>query len=199
MTEIDKDKAEHHEQWKAKIYEEYLGDNGKKLRRIALSQCGRFLQNGNINEADYMSVANETLWKAVEAYDGTKNDNFQAFLSMCLHNRLINEFNRIQSISQITVSTKTTPIETSDDGEIGLAEILTDNKRTEDCINPYGLSDQMFDYVSSFYGMYREIIDMFIEGCTEDEIIEILHLTRRQFADCMNKLRSHKHIALIGN
>lgn len=179
---------------------EYLGNSMKKLRRLAMKQCGRYLQNGNLNEQDFMSTANMVFWETVRKYDENKGNTYQQYLASCLHRRFIDVFDNIQKKSNVRVSTKTVPIDASENEDgIGLDEILHDDRLTEDCINPFDLSDGVFNYVSSFCGIYRDIIELILRGYTEDQIMEILHLTRRQYGDCMAKLRSSKHTLLIRN
>lgn len=191
MTETER------EAWKDATFHEYLDNNMQKLRKVAWSQCGRFLQNGTVNQDDYMSVANMTFWRAVETYNEERNDSFQAFLTVCLHNKINSEFLRIQNCAAVSVSTQTVPIESSTQEEIGLDEILPADDLTENCIDEYNLRDDVYDYVHSFFGLYRNILDLIMEGYTEDEIQAKLNLSRRQYADCMTKLRSRKHTALV--
>lgn len=180
------------------IYEDYLGNGMKKLRKLAWGVCGTYLQNGNVNENEFMSMANWTFWKAIKRYDPSRNDNFEAYLVICLKKKFSTVFGHIKKRANVTVSTQTTPIESATQEDLGIEETkLVSDDLTEDCINRYALSDGAFNYVNSFCGIYRAVLELIMDGYTEDQIMEILHLTRRQYGDCMAKLRSSKHTLLM--
>ena len=77
----------------------YCENDMRLLKRISNSIFRRF--NEPIAESDYddfYSLANETLWKAYNAYDPDMGTSFDGFLRSCLENKFKSELTRRRHI-----------------------------------------------------------------------------------------------------
>lgn len=179
---------------KAVLYDRYLGNGMKRLKSVTMSQVYKFNSNSNMNLDDFYSIANMTFWQVIETYDDTKSVNFDGYLARCLHNKFLSELTKLNNNAPITASEQSVPIDAVREDCLGLAETIDSGECTEDCINEYGLTDKAFAYVNSFHGIYKKVLLMIMDGTTDCDIMKILGITRREFNDVMDKLKSYKYI-----
>ena len=185
------------EQEKRRLYEEYTADDMKKLKGIVLSQVRKFCGDANLHWDDYFSIANMTLWRVIECYDETKCNNFYAFLVDCLRRKIKTELTKINNNASVSTSTKTISFDFVNDGGLVLAETIDSKKSISDALDRYHLSEFALEYVEQFDGQARTVIEMIMEGYSNDEIQKLLKLSRREFDDIMTKLKSYKNSAVL--
>lgn len=185
------------EQEKRRLYEEYTADDMHKLKSITLSQIRKFCGDANLHWDDYFSIANMTLWKVIESYDEEKCDNFYAFLVDCLRRKIKTELTRINNNATVTTSTKTVSFDAVNADGVVLAETIDSKKTIGDELDHRKLSENAWSYVNQFDGNARKVVEMIMDGFSNDEIQKLLNLSRREFDDLMMKLRSYKNSAIL--
>lgn len=185
------------EQEKRRLYEEYTADDMKKLKRIVLSQIRKFCGDSNLHWDDYFSIANMTLWRVIECYDETKCNNFYAFLVDCINRKIKTELTKINNNACVSTSTKTVSFDFVNDDGVALAETIDSKKGIGDAIDRYHLSEFALEYIKQFDGQARTVVEMIMEGYSNDEIQKLLNLSRREFDDIMTKLKSYKNSAIL--
>ena len=185
------------EQEKRRLYEEYTADDMRKLKQITLSQVTKYCGDANLHWDDYFSIANMTLWRVIETYDETKCNNFYAFLVDCLRRKFKTELTKINNGASVSTSTKTVSFDNVSDDGLVLAETIDSNERIEDRLDRRKLSENALTYVKQFNGNSRYVIEMIMDGYSNDEIQKALNLSRREFDDIMIGLRTYKNSSVL--
>lgn len=185
------------EQEKQRLYLEYTADDMRKLKNITLNQIKRYCGDANLHWDDYFSIANMTLWRVIESYDETKCDNFYAFLVDCIRRKIKTELTKINNNASVSTSTKTVSFDHVTDEGVALAEVIDSKKTISEELDCRKLSENAWSYVNQFDGNARKVVEMIMDGYSNEEIQDLLTLSRRDFDDIMIKLRTYKNSAVL--
>ena len=185
------------EQEKWQLYEEFTADDMRKLKQIVYSQVKRYCGDSTLHLDDYYSVANMTLWRVIETYDEEKCDNFYAFLVDCIKRKIKTELTKINNKMAVSTSTKTISFDMENEDGLNLTELIDSQKKVDDCIDERNLSENAYAYVKQFDGVALKVVEMIMDGFSNNDIQRILKLTRRDFDDVMTKLKSYKNSAIL--
>lgn len=186
------------EERKMEIYEKYSRNNMSKLKSVTKMILDKFGGIYDLHNDDFYSIANQTLWQATENYDETKNDNFEAYLIICLRKRFMSFLTKINKTAAVSTGRAALCIDFKNEDGSSIGEIIPSSVDVErSALDKYGLSENVLNYVNSFYGNSRKVIDLYLDGYSNEEIIRKLNLNRREFNDIQTKLRSYKHAHLL--
>lgn len=168
----------------------------------------------NLDYDEYYSIANETLWKTIETYDGEKCDNFHAFFVDCLKRKFFTYF-RDQNSRK-----KRNPDATLQENELEIKRKYGNTFVSLDAVTPDGVN--LSEVISSDYNLENEVIDgieeysdklrkyflklskkqikvakLLIDGYSASEIISILKISNKEYMDCMSAIKKHSNIKIL--
>lgn len=179
------------------LYSEYLGDGMKKLKQIVLPLIRRYCSDANLHWDDFLSACNYGFRGIVESYDETKCDNFYAWAVDCFKRKIKTELTKINNSAAVTASTQTVPLDAETDESVNIRETVGVNDSVDHVLDRYELSEPVYEYVKSFQGIQRKIVELIMEGFSIDEIRVALNLSRRELNDAMDVIRSVKHTQIL--
>lgn len=169
------------------ILEPYCEDDMRLLKRISNSIFRRF--NEPLAEADYddfYSLANETLWKAYNAYNPNMGVGFDGFLRSCLENRFKSELTRRHRNKRI-IDRFTVPLDAvNEDGEdcCLLDFIPSDFDTFEEAVKEDGgqYRDRIHQYIARLSNQQIAILNLLMDGYRPNEIHRMLGISPKRYA-----------------
>ena len=181
-----------------KEIEDYFKGNAQKLHTVV----DKVLKRLNFHDVDtesYYSLAHEIFYNSLNYYDETKS--FNKFIYSCLYKKFCTEMTR--SCRQKRQADKNgisidTPI--GDDENSTLGDILADKNTVEKEIfeeKEIGYSKEMRQYLERLSILQREVLHLISIGYTPDDIIEELHINKKQYDDCYNAIHSYRNISIL--
>lgn len=179
----------------------YCENNMAKLRTIAYPI---FIKYGGITPKDYddfYSEANKTVLSAVRIFDNSKGDDFEKFLKGCLSRKfktLMTRRNRNKRIADRTCVSLDTPI--GDENGSTLADMLPSGfDIDEELAEEIGISSgsKMEKYLEKLSKKQRQVAGYLSEGYKPSEIKELLHISEKEYSDCMMAIRAYKNIKIL--
>lgn len=178
---------------------EYYANNAQKLRNKVDKILTKF---GGLSQKDYddfYSLANEVFTDVLKRYDNSKD--FDGFLYSCLLNKIKTEMtsrNREKRKADRMAVSIETPI--GEDGNITIGELIPDNTIIEEVIfkkNVEVYGEKTLIYLSRLSNLQKMVLNLTIIGYSPKEIIEELHITSKQYADCNAAIHSYKNISVL--
>ena len=180
------------------IISTYYKDNAKKLRMMVDKIIFK-LHFHDVNPDDFYSLANEIFFNILNTYDNTKS--FDGFLYSCLMKKFKTEMTRRgrkkRQGDRNTISIDT-PI--GDDENSTIKDILSDKKTIEDGYfgeNEETYSKEMTEYLSRLSVLQKEVLRLTSIGFTPNEILQELHINKKQYEDCYNAIHSYRNISIL--
>lgn len=205
------------EKQKREIYEEYSANNMKKMRQIIYKTFSMFGGLYQMDFDDFLSRANLELWHIVESFDDTVGVPFEAYLRKRIPLKIMqektyvgrdrrtqylrdkngekikDEFGRYIEIQKIYMDAP------SEDG-VDLSEKLPSAFNLEEELienSDEQFSEKMKKYLSKLSKKQRAVATLLSEGYKPDEIREILHITNKQYTDCIMAIRSYDNTKIL--
>lgn len=179
----------------------YCGNNMARLRQIAYPI---FVKFGGITPKDYdefYSEANKTVLSAVRIFDNSKGDDFEKFLKGCLSRKfktLMTRRNRNKRFADRMCVSLDTPI--GDENGLTLADMLPSGFDLEsELAEEIGISSdsKMEKYLEKLSKKQRQVAGYLSDGYKPSEIKELLHISEKEYSDCMMAIRSYKNIKIL--
>lgn len=129
---------------------------------------------------DYYSIAGTTLWYCEEHYDENRNNNFNNYLIDSLHRKFKSQItyrNRQKRGGGLEEVSLDQPIDCEEDITIGDMLVGDDGdfEIDGDCSI---LTDR---YLKSLTPMQKKVAELFMQGCNEQDIKEILGLSNDRY------------------
>ena len=183
--------------------EPYCENDMRLLKRISNSIFRRF--NEPIAESDYddfYSLANETLWKAYNAYDPDMGTSFDGFLRSCLENKFKSELTRRHRqkriIDRFTVSLDAV----NEDGEdcCLLDFIPSDFDTFEEAVGETDggqYHDRIRQYIARLSNQQIAILNLLMDGYRPNEIHRMLGISSKRYAENLKAMRSYENIKIL--
>lgn len=181
--------------------EYYCGNNMAKLRQLSYPL---FIKFGGITPKDYdefYSEANNTIIGVIKMYDNSKGGNFEGFLISCLSRKfktLMTRRNRNKRFADRICSSLDAPI--GDENGTTLAEVIPAPFYLENELNEeIGISSggKMEKYLDQLSKKQKDIAIHLSEGYKPPEIRDLLHITEKEYSDCMMAIKSYKNIKIL--
>lgn len=183
------------------IIEYYCGNNMTRLKQLSYPIFTKF---GGITPKDYdefYSEANKTILNAVNIYDDSKGGNFEGFLVSCLSRKfktLMTRRNRNKRFADRVCTSLDAPI--GDTDGVTLADMIpSDFDLESEVTDEIGISSgsKMERYLDQLSRKQKQVAVYLSEGYKPLEIRELLHMTEKEFSDCMMAIRSYKNIKIL--
>ena len=176
----------------------YYENNAKKLRQMSDNVLTR-LKFFDVDKDEFYSLADEIFFNAIRSYD-YKSD-FNGFIYSCLMNKFktyMTRSNRVKrKADKLSISIET-PI--GEDGESTIGDTLRDTRTVESEFfgqNEETFSPKMTKYLSRLSPLQREVLHLISIGYTQNEILEELHINKRQYEDCYNAIHTYRNTSIL--
>lgn len=178
------------------IINDYYENNAIRLRRMVDRILKRF---GQVSDReDFYSLANEVFVEVLKKYDTSRS--FDVFLYSCLCNRIKSEIRR-RNRTKRRADCLSVSIEVLIDDETG--QMLGDMFAC-----PYDLEKEVIGedscektkiekYFRRLSKRQREVVQLLAASYRAGEVQEILHLTRKEYADALTGIRSYENISIL--
>ena len=181
----------------------YCEDDMRLLKKMSKSIFMRF--NEPLAKADYddfYSIANETLWKAYNAYDPDTGISFDGFLRSCLQKKFKTELTRRHRQKRI-IDRFAVPWDAGDaNGEecCLLDFIPSDSDTFEEAVKEAdggGYRDRIRQYISRLSNQQVNMLNLLIDGYKPNEIQRILGMSPKGYAENLHTMRSYERIKIL--
>ena len=182
------------------ILDTYYTDNARKLHRVVDRILSKFGGLTSKDTGDFYSLANEVFVDAIRRYDETQS--FDGFLYSCLSNKIMSEITRRnrekRKADRLSISVNAT----NDKGEdYSLLDCIPSDfdtfeeasKRQEN--GQY--QDKMQCYISKLSNQQVNILNLLIDGYKPFEVRRILELSKKEYADNMQIMRSYENVKVL--
>ncbi len=185
------------------ILEPYCEDDMRLLRKISNSIFRRF--NESLAKADYddfYSIANETLWKAYNAYNPDMGVGFDGFLRSCLEKKFKSELTRRHRQKRIIDRFAVSLDAVGDDGEeCSLMDFIpSDSDTFEEAVKGTdggGYRDRIRQYISRLSNQQVNMLNLLIDGYKPNEIQRILGMSPKGYAENLCTMRSYENVKIL--
>ena len=182
------------------ILDTYYTDNARKLHRVVDRILSKFGGLTYKDTGDFYSLANEVFVDAIRRYDETQS--LDGFLYSCLSNKIMSEITRRnrekRKADRLSISVNAT----NDKGEdYSLLDCIPSDfdtfeeasKRQEN--GQY--QDKMQCYISKLSNQQVNILNLLIDGYKPFEVRRILELSKKEYADNMQIMRSYENVKVL--
>lgn len=177
----------------------YYENNAGKLRRMVERILLKF---GKLSEWDldeFYSLANEVFADVIERYDGDRS--FDAFLYSCLFNRIKTELTRMNREKR-RADRLAVPIDTyiDEEGELTLGDIIAGDFLIEREVlekSEEGYSRRTKLYLSRLSKLQKDVLCLYADGYSPDEVREKLQISKRQYTDCQAAIHSYRNTFVL--
>lgn len=190
----------------------YCGEENRRLKCIVDSILRKF---GGIYPCDYddfYSLAAMVCWKSEEQYNPDKGVPFEAFFRNRLKNKIktmITARNRDKRTMKIIDEDTGNKIPVPDirldapiskDGEYTIGDITPSMSDLETVIfeeKRVEYSEKMMKYLDRLSNIQREVLRLNVAGYVQSEIIEELHITYKEYIECMAAIHSYRNVSVL--
>ena len=181
----------------------YCEDDMRLLKKISKSIFMRFNETfAKADHDDFYSIANETLWKAYNAYDPGMGISFDGFLRSCLQKKFKTELTRRHRqkriIDRFTVSLDA--VNEADEDCCLLDFIPSDSDTFEEAVKETDggqYRDRILQYISRLSNQQVNMLNLLIEGYKSNEIQRILEISPKRYAENLHIMRSYENIKIL--
>lgn len=179
------------------IINSYYNSNAQKLHKMVNKIL--FKLRFDVDKEDFYSLANEVFVDVLKRYDGTQS--FDGFLYSCLMKKFKTEMTRRNRQKR-----QADRMAVSIDSPIGdkecstIKDILPDANTVEKIFfeeNSDAYSKEMYKYLNRLSLLQREVLRLISIGFTSGEIIEELHINKKQYEDCYDAIHSYRNISIL--
>lgn len=177
----------------------YYADHARKLHQMVDQILQKFGGLWEKDMDDFYSLANEVFADAMKRYDGRQP--FDSFLHTCLSNKIKTEMTRRnrekRKLDLLSISLDT-PV--GDEEDTTLGDMIADDFTMERELfenREEGYSKRMRLYLCRLSALQREVLRLKTAGYEPYEIQEELHLSKKQYADCLLAIRSYRNVSLL--
>lgn len=185
------------------LLEPYCEDDMRLLKKISNSIFRRY--NEPLAKADYddfYSIANETLWKAYNAYDPDMGVGFEGFLRSCLEKKFKSELTRRHRQKRIIDRFAVSLDAVDDDGEdCCLLDFIPSASDTfEEAVRETDggeYRDKIRQYISRLSNQQVNILNLLIDGYKPNEIQRILGISPKGYAENLYTMRSYENVKIL--
>lgn len=203
---------------KNKILEDYIGNDMKKIRKI----CDKIISKTNIPKMywdDYYDKAVDILLKSMDTYDESKNCKFSTFFygnlvrrketwkRDCIRFKRCNlvtdskgKIMRDKDGNPIVIPDISIHMKVDPDEDYTLEEGISSGFNLEgEIINRlHPTTDKIEMYKSNLSYKQQKAVDLICDGYTQDEIIEELNITEREYKDnILGTMRLYENVKVL--
>lgn len=203
---------------KNKILEDYIGNDMKKIRKI----CKKIISKTNVPDGyleEYYDKAVDVLMESMNTYDESRNCKFSTYFYGNLVRRTGTWIRDCMRFKRCNLETDSKgKIKRDEDGnpivipdmsinmQIDLDEdytlensIASDFNLEGEIINRlYPTTDKIEMYKSNLSYKQQKAVDLICDGYTQDEIIEELNITEREYKDnILGTMRLYENVKVL--
>ena len=181
------------------MIEAYYESNAVRLRSMVERILLKF---GKLSEWDldeFYSLANEVFVDVIGRYDGARR--FDAFLYSCLFNRIKTELTRMNREKR-RADRLAVPIDTciDEDGELTLGDIIAgdfviEREALEKGEEKYSRRTRL--YLGRLSKMQKDVLCLYADGYSPDEVRKELQISKKQYADCQAAIHSYRNTSVL--
>lgn len=175
----------------------YYANNAQKLHNMVDKILFRL--RFDVDNEDFYSLANEIFVDVLKRYD--ESQSFDGFLYSCLCNKFKTEMTR-RNRQKRQADKKSISINVSigDDGNSTIGDMLADKSTIEKYFfeeKKEGYSKEMCQYLSRLSLLQKEVLHLTSIGFMPSEIIEELHINKKQYEDCYAAIHSYRNVTIL--
>lgn len=185
------------------VLQRYCENDMHLLKRMSNTIFRRF--NETIADADYddfYSIANETLWKAYNAYSPDMGASFDGFLRSCLEKKFKSELTRRhrqkRMIDRFTVSLDA--VDGEWDGCCLLDFMPSDFDTFEEAVKEAEggqYRDRIRQYIARLSSQQAAILNLLVDGYRPKEIQRMLEIPPKRYAEDLEAMRSYENVKIL--
>ena len=151
---------------------------------------------------DFYSIANETLWKAYNAYNPDMGISFDGFLRSCLQKKFKTELTRRHRQKRIIDRFAVSLDAVDDEGEdcCLLDFIPSDSDTFEEAVRETDggeYRDKIRQYIAKLSNQQVNILNLLIDGYKPNEIQRILGMPPKDYKDSLETMRSYENVRIL--
>lgn len=197
------------------IVQSYYANNARKLHKV-VDKVLLALHFIDVDKEEYYSLANEVFTKAIHNYDHSKP--FDKFIYSCLYKKFCTDMTgqtRNKRCTKIKVAEKdlngniVTKVKiihdermdrpVSDENDSTFGELIKDKKTVESELfgEEIGYSNKMNRYLDRLSILQKKVLMLRSINYSPDEIMQELHINKRQYDDCIAGIKSPRNIKLL--
>lgn len=185
------------------VLQPYCENDMQRLKQMSRSIFMRFGEPlAKADYDDFYSIANETLWKACNAYNPDMGVSFDGFLRTCLQKKFKTELTRRHRqkriLNQLAVSLDAV---NEDGGECSLLDLVPSDFDTfEEATKERGdgrYQDKIQMYVARLSNQQVSILNLLIDGYMPHEIQKILQISQKEYSDNMQIMRCYENVKVL--
>jgi len=183
-----------------RILDIYYADNAKKLHRVVDRILSKFGGLTYKDTDDFYSLANVVFVDVIKKYDGEQS--FGGFLYSCLSYKIMSEISKRncekRKADRLSISVNATNNKGEDYSLLDCIPSDFDtfeeaSKRQEN--GQY--QDKVQCYISKLSNQQINILNLLIDGYKPFEIRRILELSKKEYADNMQIMRSYENVKVL--
>lgn len=188
----------------------YCNDNNRKLKKIIdpiLTQEFRWIAQKDYD--DFYSLGALVVWDCEKKFENRQigDRQFRSFLSSCLRKKIKSRLTYMNREKRVFKDDDGNPVyEVSIDALIGDGDKETLGDLIPGRFYPDQLccwdgeevySDKMLRYLGRLSMQQKQVLKLIVAGFVPDEIMERLHIERRQYAECRAAIRAYRNVSVL--
>lgn len=183
-----------------RILDAYYADNARKLHRVVDRILSKFGGLAYKDKGDFYSLANEVFVNVIQRYD--PEQSFDGFLYSCLSNKIMSEITKRnrekRKADRLSISVNVI----NDKGEdYSLLDCIASDFDTFEEASRHQengkYQDKVQCYISKLSNQQVNILNLLIDGYKPFEIRRILELSKKEYADNMQIMRSYENVKVL--
>ena len=180
------------------ILQAYYANNARKLRRMVDRILTKFGGLYEKDRDDFYSLANEVFADVLRRYNGTQP--FDGFLYACLLNKIKSEMsrrNRTKRTADRLVVSLDAPV--GDESGTAFGDLLADSYDLESEIfgEINSVTVKLERYLVTLSKRQKMVLNMLAYCYQAAEIQKLLHMSKREYADDLESIRSYEKIRIL--
>lgn len=199
-----------------KIIEEFLANDMKKLKKIC-DPLIFYKGTPEIYHEDLYGVATDVLIESLDAFDSSKKCSFKTFFignvkrafydwtrdntRLCRCNIQTDAEGKIvrDKDGNVIIIPSIPFDEPAEDGTDIKEKIASDFNIEDNLSKEIGFSsdDKIEKYLSRLSKRQKKIVSLLADGYSQDEIRELLHISKKEYADSLLSIRAYENIRIL--
>lgn len=191
------------------IVDKFCTNEMRELKRICYPKIRRACGDANMDDDDIYSIAMDVLVDSVRRYDDSQG-KFETFLSSNIQNKIntyIRDTKYRSKRSNVQkdengkdIYVPNIPIDAPTDEGIDIVERIDSGFQIEEELPEeigFSSDDKVGKYLSRLSTRQRKIVLLLSDGYSQDEIREIVHINKKEYADSMMSIRAYENIRVL--
>ena len=187
----------------------YCSNDNKELKKLVNPIITK--NYGWIPQKDYDDIYSNlslVVWDCEKRFnpDKVKNKQFESFLKSCIENKMV---------SYVIYSNRNKRVAKDKDGniikDVSMDSFIGEDESTtiEDTISDEatiekeifngeeGFSEKTLLYLSKISNNSKKILNLMVKGFKSFEIINLLHISKKEYEDCLSEIRSYRNTSVL--